>query len=232
MSLTWADVRQKIADLAIERGEWAGLPMPLSGLALTVEDKYPWKSLQNARLDPQPIDVPDGWRIVNHWKSVERGCQVWIVRNDDTGKTEAIRRPLVGADRLTMQLDTILASQAWDRNAEMMAVLKLKALLAHKEAMFDAYVMTGMFLETSKRSGVTYIFRRVRPTLALSGGDTGTKILAALCLHPIGYYQQTFAGVMVPTDDVIAHLLLMRGDERRFWAMANQHSAYSLEAGI
>ena len=39
----------------------------------------------------------------------------------------------------------------------------------------------------------------------------------------IGYYGNTWAGVMCPTDEVIAHLLMMRGSEEKFWANANQH---------
>lgn len=37
---------------------------------------------------------------------------------------------------------------------------------------------------------------------------------------------------MVPTDDVIAHLLLMRGDERLFWRRANQHHPLDPESGL
>lgn len=34
---------------------------------------------------------------------------------------------------------------------------------------------------------------------------------------------------MVPTDDIIAHLIMMRGDERSYWSKANQHAP---EAGL
>jgi hypothetical protein len=37
---------------------------------------------------------------------------------------------------------------------------------------------------------------------------------------------------MTPTDDVIAHLLLMRGDEAEYWGQANQHRPESPEAGL
>lgn len=40
------------------------------------------------------------------------------------------------------------------------------------------------------------------------------------------------AGAMCPTDDVIAHLSLMRGDEKMFWRRCNQHPAYRPEAGL
>lgn len=37
---------------------------------------------------------------------------------------------------------------------------------------------------------------------------------------------------MTPTDDVIAHLTLMRGDEPMFWRRANQHGPDRPEAGL
>ena len=91
-----------------------------------------------------------------------------------------------------------------------------------------------MFLEKSERSGVTYLFRKLRPTVALRpcrDGD-GMRVLAALCLHPIGYYDGSWAGAMCPTDDVVAHLMLMRGDEVMFWRRSNQHPADRPEAGL
>lgn len=95
-------------------------------------------------------------------------------------------------------------------------------------------MMTGSFLETSQRSGVTYLFRRLRPTLAMRGSLDGSSvhILAALCLHPIGYYSDSFAGTMVPTDDVCAHLLMMRGDEHHFWRKANHHNIHAASSGL
>jgi hypothetical protein len=58
------------------------------------------------------------------------------------------------------------------------------------------------------------------------------RFLAALCLHPIGYYEDSWAGVMAPTDDVVAHLMLCRGDEHMFWRRANQHASWEQQAGI
>lgn len=58
------------------------------------------------------------------------------------------------------------------------------------------------------------------------------RILACLCLHPLGYYRGSWSGAMVPTDDVIAHLLMVRGDEHDFWRKANQHRPDAPEAGL
>ena len=90
----------------------------------------------------------------------------------------------------------------------------------------------GMFMETSKRSGLTYVFRRLRPTIVLDAKGSEVKIRCCLCMHPIGYYAGTWAGAMTPTDDVIAHLMMMRGDEPMFWRRANQHPSWVPEAGL
>jgi hypothetical protein len=74
--------------------------------------------------------------------------------------------------------------------------------------------------------------RRLKPTIALSGATGEIKALCGLCLHPIGFYNGTWAGCMVPTDEVIAHLMLMRGDESDFWRQANQHPAWRAESGL
>jgi hypothetical protein len=64
------------------------------------------------------------------------------------------------------------------------------------------------------------------------GNSNGRGWLCALCLHPIGYYGDTWAGVMCPTDEVIAHLLMMRGSEEKYWANANQHPIDHPAAGV
>ena len=81
--------------------------------------------------------------------------------------------------------------------------------------------------------GALYVFRKGRPTVVMlpnRKGDFHPSV--TLCMHPIAYYQDTFAGGMVPTDDVIAHLLLMRADEANFWRRSNQHPIDRIEAGI
>lgn len=97
---------------------------------------------------------------------------------------------------------------------------------------FRMYLMTGSFLESSTRSKVMYIFRRLKPTIAMSGRTGQLRILASLCMHPIAYYEGSWAGAMCPTDDVLSHLMLMRGDEALYWKRANHHHASRPEAGI
>lgn len=139
-------------------------------------------------------------------------------------------------DRLKMWLLTMGASDAWDEGAEHRARDTLREMLSERQ--WRHYDLTGSFLETSPRSRLTYVFRRLRPTLAMSPRprpgslNDSMNCIAVLCMHPIGYYAQTWAGCMVPTDDVIAHLSWMRGDEAGFWAQANQHDAWAPEAGL
>ena len=58
------------------------------------------------------------------------------------------------------------ASAAWTLDAEANALTKLIGLLTAHQA--RQYILTGAFLETSKRSRVTYLFRKLRPTVALT----------------------------------------------------------------
>jgi hypothetical protein len=112
-----------------------------------------------------------------------------------------------------------------DWNAEGIACGKLAATI--KPHLYRGYMLYGSFPETSKRSGLTYLFRRGLPTLVLRvkideyKNETITP-LCGLCLHPIGYYEASNAGAMVPTDEILAHLFMMRGDEHLFWRRANQ----------
>jgi hypothetical protein len=232
-------------------GEWCGIPVPLPGLGLVLEEKHPHveqiRELQ--RITDEHDESLVGRRVCSHddleWVSVNswRGR----TRHGVTGRIHVIRR-LDGKTSWTIDPDLTRKNRfiwgpfetldAWTLDAELTAIDRLATLLS--ERMFKSYVMTGSFLETSKRSGLTYLFRRLRPTVAMSPHgsalrrkfDGEMRILACLCLHPLAYYARTFCGAMVPTDDVIAHLMLMRGDEKLFWKRANQHSALDPEGGL
>lgn len=232
LDLTWDEVRAAINQHAANEHEWAGAPMPVSGLRLTVEKKYPWQGLNgcgfNLEEDGEP---PSNLTLRNSWFSKHHQAVVHIFEED--GKLQWGMLPANHTVRHAYALQALGAvATAWSIEAEHRAQEKLLGLVG--EWKFKCYTLTGMFLETSKRSGVTYLFRRLRPTLALRP-DPETdmmRMLCALCLHPIGYYQETFAGVMVPTDCVIAHVTLMRGDESHYWKSSNQHPAWVPEAGL
>ena len=244
-----SNLRNGLHRIAMERGHWAGIPLLMRDCPLTIEPTYPraaelMAASQGTAVAPKDDEdearaadgLPAGYTVRSRfWSTRDRCWAVTATRPD--GKVECYLdiQPQTNADML---LQTLFASDAWGINQERRAIDTLGTLLPHRH--FKQYLMTGMFLETSKRSGVRYLFRRLRPTLAIStAGEQmkilrapGTKVLAALCLHPIGYYDGSWAGAMCPTDDVIAHLMLMRGDEAMFWRRANQHPAWSRLAGI
>lgn len=237
----WEPIRQAIIRLAGERGEWAGYPLPVDDAELVIEPRHPlYATLNGARLDRDPkqtesAECEGAWeqpaiRVVNHWRD-RRGWHVFITQDRQGRGTSHVVPKNAEVSRFDLLMNTIGASRAWSVSAEFTAMERLKTLITPQAMRY--YVLVGFFIERSPRSGVTYIFRKGRPTVALSAGQgDALKILATLCLHPIGYYRETFAGSMVPTDDVIAHLLMMRGDERLFWAKCNQHDPSEPESGI
>lgn len=241
--VSWEQLRERVAALAEQRGHLAGYPFPVEGHPVSLSPRvYPELDLNGWRLDdPEPVDdgLEERETIRNEFWSNRLRTNVWIVWRGEPGdpdfRVEHVYSrwdyAIEGRRRLRMLEDTIhVAVQAWELEAELTATAKLLRTVSPHQ--FKAYMLTGCFIETSKRSGVSYLFRKLRPTIALSSRTGRVKPLCALCLHPLAYYDRTFAGGMVPTDDVIAHLLLMRADEHRFWKQANQHSVERVEAGI
>lgn len=252
---SYAEMSRRLSKVWQQRGEWAGLPMPLPGLALVLEDRHPGAAMlaeaqrildRDAPATPTalPLD-PDlaGWREVNRWRGHTKDGitgHIVMLRHEDGRMTWGLDAD--SPKRNSMLFGPMSTFDAWHIETELTAIDKLATLLS--ERMFHAYVLTGSFLETSRRSGLTYLFRRCRPTIVLTPhhggadgfrrdeGERGMRILACLCLHPIAFYRATFAGAMVPTDDVIAHLLLMRGAEALFWRRANQHHPLEPESGL
>jgi len=224
-----AGLRDALSQIAAEKGEWAGIPMPLDGQRLIIEPSYPYAELSDiGKSDAED----DGWRLRNSWYSARKRCDIMIMEKD--GKIALGARPAF--HHITYDLQTLGCSDAWGIEQEHNALQLLGGMLRHRA--FKQYLLTGMFLETSRRSGVTYLFRRLKPTVALAArpgmtdGDDGMRILACLCMHPIAHYAGSWAGAMCPTDDVIAHLSLMRADEHMFWKRSNQHPPYRPEAGL
>lgn len=224
----FAHLRNKLRGLAASREEWAGIPLPIEGERLVIEPSYKYAALSEIGKDePSESDkLPVVVRNVIH--STRYRCDVAVYERED-GKVAC--QPLVGSgNAATTLMHTIGASFAWGIEQESNAVHLLATLVRHHT--FKQYMLTGMFLESSTRSGVTYLFRRLRPTVAMKEKRGRMCILAALCMHPIGYYAESWGGAMCPTDDVIAHLMLMRGDEHMYWRRCNQHPAWSHLAGL
>lgn len=234
---SWEAVRWGINQLALERGEFSGYPMPLDDLTLRVSPQVYYRHgerLDGARTGPREprvcsnADVDETVQpvIVNEWWSPQH--QGYVVVYHEGGKAKHAIRHTTG--RGTLLLGTLGAVAAWDIDAEYRAMSKLRELITDQA--WKCYFTTGTFLESSKRSGVTYLFRRLRPTLAIGMRGAAPTILAGLCLHPLAYYEGSWAGAMVPSDDVVSHLMLMRADEHRYWRMANQHPAWTVSSGL
>lgn len=222
----FAGLRNGLRQIAQERGDWAGIPMPIEGLPLIIEPNFP-KAGELASINRQePEPVPDDCRQRNVFYSRHWRCDIVIY--EEGGKIMHGKVPAVhGLNQIIRTLD---AADAWGIEQEANAIQTLAGLVSHR--LFKQYMLTGTFVERSRRSGLFYMFRRLRPTVALHTVKDELRILCALCLHPIAYYDGSWAGAMCPTDDVIAHLMMMRGDEHMFWKRSNQHPAYRPEAGL
>ena len=264
---TWAELRAYADQMSERIQEWQGIPMPIPDMKVILHDQHPYKDSINTVFKPPPPEInitiggpetgeplfetreelltylserifeDNSELLVNRWYSKEKQAMIYVYQKD--GKAFSARTPMStdrSHDRAWLAIRTIGACDAWDLDAEYAAQDKLRAMLRPHN--WRQYELTGTFLEESPRSHITYMFRRLRPTIALSPRNKpgalrdNMRIIATLCMHPIGYYDKTFAGCMVPTDDVIAHLTYMRGDEADYWAKANQHQPHHPEAGI
>jgi hypothetical protein len=237
--LSYAQASRHLAESHITQRDWSGLPIPVAGLNLVLEPRYKLKCLETFRwkecydedgvrheIPEEPRSEPSEYIRVNSWWNDKYQASVVVLR-DKQGRARA---GLDKEDRLSFTLRTLEASAVWPVEAELKAQKKLAGLIPGH--LHEQYLLTGHFTETSKRSQVTYLFRRGRPTIAIRETEEWSYTLCALCLHPIGYYGATWAGVMCPTDEVIAHLLMMRGSEEKFWANANQHALDHPAAGL
>lgn len=219
--------------------------MPLQGQTLVIEPRFLMaRELSEIGRPASEDPLPDGVSERNSWWSDRLRGNI-IIWNEGGRVLHAV---LPQFNSLGFVLGTLGCADAWGIEQEARAIKLLGELISHRA--FKQYMLTGMFLETSRRSGLTYLFRRLRPTVAIDarnpeglslryriGAIAGewsnkSRVLCALCMHPIAYYADTWAGAMTPTDDVIAHLMLMRGDEAMFWRRANQHGPTRPQAGL
>lgn len=210
--------------------------MPIENHPLVLEERTSFPGLRGAMRCDDELQFTDDegliLKLVNSWYCFARGCEVLVFENPLNGHsihcTISVAQP---GQKMAYWLSVLEATTGvWSLEAELAALTRLQSLVT--EHAYKCYMIGGCFLETSKRSGVCYVFRKGRPTIAMVADHGQMRILSVLCLHPIGYYQGTWAGVMVPTDDVIAHLVMMRGDEHLFWRKAHQHHSWDIMAGI
>lgn len=223
--------------LAEHAGEYAGIPYPIPGEDLLTHPSYRFTKVfeeqqlaafhkKVAERDPDEPIID----IINGWTCTRTRRHVFVIQERREGaKRIGFTYPLPCV--FDYALKTLGLVCAWKLEAELKATQKLAELVTPHA--FQCYLTTGSFLETSTRSGVTYMFRRCRPTVAMRERSPGDiRILCTLCLHPIGYYDKSYGGSLVPTDDVIAHLLLMRADEPHLWRLANQHPKEAVQSDL
>lgn len=259
---TWEDVVAAWNECGHVSGEPSGVPMPIKGIPLYMAPRHQFREMLDgetretldyrARRDKRKgkrylsaskflkeltrrvggkfarLRKKTDIKVLNSWYShtYQRVCQ--IQRDMGTGKLSGVVDGEAGwQDRANLLLRTRKASFAWSVLAELTALQKLERHISSDQ--LSEYILTGSFTVHSKRSNLTYLIRKSRPTVVF---NCKNRILACLCLHPVGFYAGTFAGAMVPTDDVIAHLMYIRSDERKFWAKANQHPPWSCTSGI
>lgn len=233
----FAGLRNGLRMVAERDSAWAGIPMPLSGRRLVIEPKFPRAAELSTLLmdkDQAAKDAAETERLGfngvkerNRFWSFHKRAWVVIFEYPDGRIDWGLDRGPHVVDRL---MDVMDCSSAWGIEQEGRAVQTLGSLVRHHQ--FKTYMLTGMFMEKSKRTGLIYVFRRLRPTVVIDLSGDSAKIRCCLCMHPIGYYEGSWAGSMCPSDDIIAHLMLMRGDEALFWRRANQHAAWMPEAGL
>lgn len=240
----WEALYRGMAQLCEDRGWHHGVPIPSS-----IDPKHriilaPGCPLSDKHIPGIPFafvhedgarvcsvrEVEDSTYLVNRW---ERPAERISIYRDEKGYFKF--RETNRCERMRILLDTMTVRYgAMSADSEVTAMRKLQPML--KEGQWDSYVLNGCFPETSKRSGVTYILRKGLPTIAMreTKVEDGVKriFLAALCLHGLAYYEDTFAGSYPPTDEVINHLLYIRADERKFWAKSGQHTIDDPRAGI
>ncbi len=212
-----------------------GVPLGhiIAGNQLMREDQERRERMQRGHMEAAQELIASGVCIRNSWRVVGDHT-VCVV--DTTQGPMAMQR--YGAVQKLAKLINTVGTRIESHmsvEAEMKARESLKSKIS--EPQWRCYVLNDCFLERSERSDIHYLFRKGYPTIALSfhGEDAqqlGGRALAALCLHPMGFFQYTHAGLMTPTDEVICHLLLMRADERKFWAKSGQWAVTDTRSGI
>lgn len=205
------------------------------------------KKLMSTANDKEIIEVPRFCPWYSE-KNTDNKTEVWIQRrwfwseylatnvsfweNKSTGKCKMKihNRADDSSHKLELYVNTYAASKAYTLESELKAMEKLRGHVTDNQ--YLSYVTTGTIMERSKKTGLVYIFRKMRPTIVFRDCDHKKKIVGILCMHSQGYYGMSWAGTLPPTDDVIVHILFMRSDERMYWKKSNQHKPKSAEANF
>lgn len=221
----------------------AGIPLPASG-GMTVHPRFKLAGVLERDIDYVEVDTKDavtdddqGTIRTWFWAARRQRRAMIIEDKEHPGKVKLRLGEQQASERLRMLLNTLAGSRLWTFEQEGRALEMLRGLIT--EGQLHTYQMMGCLTETSVRTGLLYLFRKLRPTLVFTprdkhGLDTpeASSLIAGLCMHPIAHYNDSWAGALCPTDDVMAHLMLMRGDEQMLWKRCNQHAPDSNLLGL
>lgn len=242
--LTWKAVRWGVNKLCEERGWHHGCPMPsatVNGHRLMVAKGAPLSSItglldfalgtSSVHIDTTETINEDALYRVNEWHVPPKRVELY---RDSKGMFK-MQMPVIH-ERLKFWLDTMcVRAGAMDWETEITAMRSLQEKIT--DSQWASYILSGMFPEKSERSGVTYILRKGLPTIAMTekprpDGKMQRHFLCSLCLHPMAYFVDTWAGSQPPSDEVMAHLMLIRCDEHFFWKRSGQHPIHDPRAAV
>ena len=205
--------------------------VPISGEELIDQENIPFEEFTGEfwermieRWDAG-ADAEVVWTLINIWEANPR-FRVEVYRSkDDTRYLHIPRRNkkysrwglIIRTDAVRMRVTNLKA----ERKARQLLMEQLSG--RQKRAL----ELTGAFVEVGQ-SGLHYRISFNRPTLAwkivaVNGREKELEFVGSFCLHPLGYYSESFAGCMPPSDEMLAHLKMIRADERLYWRKANQH---------
>lgn len=222
--IDWTPARRKyfmerVLEAAQEAGDYAGVPVPWTKFRVLLAPGAKASRVAEMVSDESQYRFAPASDSVHRTVMLSKGI-VLIRFKDSEGKLH-IYRDGIAAQRFELYIEAMSARRSCLADAEWKAMQRLMTMLSEEQR--EDYVLSASFAERG-RSNVLYGFRKGLPTLAIAIGEEAGTPLAALCLHPLGYYEGTHAGVLAPSDDVIAALLMMRSDEKFFWRKANQIS--------
>ena len=235
----------RLDDILRKSGIMHGIPLGFGREDLKLvghtRDKKLAGLLDTNMRDQKPLDFKK-LGIRNYWKmsrplNGEYGYV--IIGEDEEGCVQKVIFPArtAAVDRANMWLDTgATRIETTLVEAEERARNKLKPMLSDRQ--WSTYVLTESLIERGQ-SGVLYLLRKSRPTIAIrakgpldADSDEDLHTIGTLCMHPMAYYQGTWAGALPPSDEVIAHLLFIRTDEYDFWKKANHIPIDDPRSGI
>ncbi len=196
-------------------------------LAQLLKDLNP-KRGEEEKLESVVDSAGSEWKLGNHWRVSRQwrghfGRAIILKRYE--GEKLKCRLAFLPKQPSHLRLDMIMGTLACRTTyalgeSEKQAQKRLFRELDERQR--NQYITSDSFAETG-RSGVMYVIRKSRPTIAIRKElDGGGAALCTLCLHPVAYYTATWAGVLPPSDEALTHLLMIRQSEHFYWRKANQ----------